>query len=60
MTDETARLARLMNVVEAVVAELNRQGVLEAIADRGFEPLELAKAAIKAADGEVLFPPRPH
>jgi hypothetical protein len=48
MTDKMARLARLMNVVEAVVAELNRQGVLEAIADRGFDPLELAKAAVSA------------
>jgi hypothetical protein len=33
MTDKTAEMARLMNVVEAIVAELERQGVHNA---RGF------------------------
>jgi len=57
MTDETAKSARLLKVVDAVVAEFERQGVAEALADLGFDPLELAEVVIKAADGEVLpFP----
>jgi hypothetical protein len=63
MTDETVTTARLMKVVEAVVAELDRQGVAEALADLGFDPMELARAVIKAADGDVIqFPgsPRGH
>jgi hypothetical protein len=60
MTDETARMARLMKVVEAVVAELDRQGVTEVLSNLGFDPLELARVAIKAADGEVIqFPGGP-
>jgi hypothetical protein len=55
MTDETARVARLMKVAEALVAELNRQGFAEIIiADGDFDPIELAKVAIKAADGDVV------
>jgi hypothetical protein len=34
MTDDTARLARLMKFIEALVAELNRQGLAEIVADR--------------------------
>jgi hypothetical protein len=63
MMDETADAARLMKVVDVIVAELERQGVAEAMADLGFDPLALAKAAIRAADGEVIiFPggPRGH
>jgi hypothetical protein len=63
MNDETAKSARLMKVIEAVVAELDRQGVAEALADLGFDPLQLAEVVIKAADGEVIpFPggPRGH
>jgi hypothetical protein len=57
MTDETAKAARLLNVVDAVVAEFERQGVASALADLGFDPLQLAEVVIKAADGEVLpFP----
>jgi hypothetical protein len=42
-------------VVEALVSELNRQGFGEIIiADGGFDPMELAKVAIKAADGDVV------
>ena len=54
MTDKTAEVARLMKVTEAVVEELARQGVLEIVADYGFDPIEMAKAVIKAADGDVV------
>ncbi|WP_256467271.1 hypothetical protein [Bradyrhizobium sp. 35] len=37
MTDTTADLARLMNVVEAIVAELERQGVHNTLAGLGFD-----------------------
>lgn len=63
MTDETARTARLMKVIDAIVAELSRQGVAEALADLGFDPTALAEAVIKAADGDVIrfrFPGRGH
>jgi hypothetical protein len=63
MKDEAAETARLMKVIDVIVAELERQGVAETLADLGFDPLALAKAAIKAADGEVIiFPggPRGH
>jgi hypothetical protein len=53
MTQETAKLARTMKVVDAVVEELDRQGITEAMADLGFNPWALAEAVIKAADGEV-------
>jgi hypothetical protein len=57
MTDSTAEAARLMKVTEAIVIELTRQGVAEALADLGFDPTALARAAIRAADGEVIrFP----
>jgi hypothetical protein len=51
MTDEIVRVARLMKVTEALVAELDRQGVAEALADLRFDPIEMAKIVIKAADG---------
>jgi Holliday junction resolvasome RuvABC DNA-binding subunit len=54
MTDKAAELGRLMKVTEAVVAELERQGVAEAMANLGFDPTEMAKAVIKAADGDVV------
>jgi Holliday junction resolvasome RuvABC DNA-binding subunit len=54
MTDEIARVARLMKVTEAVVVELERQGVAEALDNLGFDPTEMAKAVIKAADGDVV------
>jgi hypothetical protein len=56
MTDKTAKAARLMKVV----AELDRQGVVETLADLGFDPAPLAEAVIKAADGDVVrFPSSP-
>jgi hypothetical protein len=54
MTDETAQTARLMKVVEVLVAELSRQGVAETLAGLGFDPMPLAKAVIKAADGDAI------
>ena len=54
MNDEAAKAARLMKVVEVMVAELQRQGVAEALADLGFDPTPLAEAVIKAADGDVI------
>jgi hypothetical protein len=51
MTDDTARVARLMKVVETLVAELNRQGLAEIVADRGFDPIELAIQASACAVG---------
>jgi hypothetical protein len=59
MTDEIVRVARLMKVTEALVAELDRQGVAEALADLGFDPIEMAKIVIKAADGDVVPMKRP-
>ena len=63
MTDCVADAARLMKVTEAIVFELNRQGVAEALADLGFDTTALARAVIRAADGDVIrFPggPRGH
>jgi hypothetical protein len=63
MTDETAKTARLMKVIDVMVAELSRQGIAEQLADLGFDPVALAEVVIKAADGDVIrFPgsPRGH
>lgn len=57
MTDSSADMARLMKVTEAIVAELERQGVADAVADLGFDPMSMARAVIRAADGDVVpFP----
>jgi hypothetical protein len=39
MSDETAKMARLMRVTDAVIAELDRQGVAEVLANLGFDPI---------------------
>ena len=44
MTESAADMARLMNVVEAIVAEMERQGVAGAVADLGFDPMPMAQA----------------
>ena len=54
MIDKTSETARLMKVVEVMVAELARQGVVETLADLDFDPMALAKVVIKAADGDVI------
>ena len=63
MTDKSAEAARLMNVIDALIAELDRQGLTEAMANLGFDCTALAKEAVKAADDDVIqFPagPRGH
>jgi hypothetical protein len=60
MSDETAKMARLMRVTDAVIEELDRQGVAEVMASLGFDPMQMAKAVIRAADGDVIpFPSQP-
>jgi hypothetical protein len=59
MTDETARVARLMRVIDDVTKELDRQGIAEAMAELGFDPVALAEVVIKAADGDVIQFPGP-
>jgi hypothetical protein len=43
-----------MKVAEAAVEEFDRQGVAEALANLHFDPMALARAVIKAADGDVI------
>jgi hypothetical protein len=61
MTEHSiAETARLMKVTEAIVREAERQGVLDVLADRGFDPTRMARAVLRAADGDVIaFPSRP-
>jgi hypothetical protein len=49
-----------MKVTEAIVAELDRQGVALTLSDLGFDVMAMARAVIRAADGDVvpLFPRR--
>jgi hypothetical protein len=60
MTDSTADTARLMKVTDAIVAELDRQGVALTLSDLGFDVMAMARAVIRAADGDVIpfFPRR--
>ena len=59
MSDETAKMARLMRVTDAVIAELDRQGVAEVLANLGFDRTRMAQAVIRPADGDVIqFPGR--
>ena len=60
MSDVTAKMARLMRVTDAVIAELDRQGVAEVMANHAFDPIQMAQAVIRAADGDVIpFPSQP-
>jgi hypothetical protein len=54
MSDDVAETARLMNVIEAIILELERQGLVEALWELKFDPTELARVAIRAADGQVI------
>jgi hypothetical protein len=54
MRDETARIARLMRVTDALIEELDRQGVTEAMANLDFNVIQMAEVVIKAADGDVV------
>ena len=58
MSDMTARMARLMRVTDAVIAELDRHGVAEVMANHGFDPIQMAQAVVRAADGDVIQFPR--
>ena len=49
-----AETARLMRVTEAIVRELDRQGAADMLVSLRFDALELAKVAIRAADGVVV------
>ncbi|WP_141339684.1 hypothetical protein [Bradyrhizobium sp. USDA 3458] len=49
-----AETARLMKVTEAIVRELDRQGVADTLVKLGFDALEMARVAIRAADGNVV------
>ncbi|WP_143278082.1 hypothetical protein [Bradyrhizobium sp. UFLA03-84] len=49
-----ADTARLMRVTEAIVRELDRQGIAHTLVNLKFDALELAKVAIRAADGVVV------
>jgi hypothetical protein len=48
MTEMTAEMARLLMAAEAVVEDLDRQGLLEAVINLGFDPDQMAMAVIKA------------
>lgn len=54
MTDSTAETARLKKVAQAIGNELERQGVADALADLGFNVMDLARVVIRAADGDVI------
>jgi hypothetical protein len=57
MTDDTADTARLVNVIEAIADELERQGLVDILTDDGFDVTALAEAVLRAADGIVIpFP----
>jgi hypothetical protein len=51
--EKNAEMARLLMAAEAVVEELDRQGLLGALINLGFDP-DLAMAVIKAADRDVV------
>jgi hypothetical protein len=54
MADQTAEVARLMKVGEAIVDELHRQGFDEVLADIRLDLAALTKVVVKAADGDVV------
>jgi hypothetical protein len=54
MTDDIATTARLMKIADAAVEEFDQQGVAEVLSNLKFDPMALARAVIKAADGDVI------
>jgi hypothetical protein len=57
MTNETAKTARLIKVMDEIIKELERQGVAEVLANLGFNPRAMVEVVIRAADGDVVpFP----
>jgi hypothetical protein len=51
MSDRMAETAQLFHVIEAMAEELRRQGLWELLTLHGLDLRELAKVAIKAAEG---------
>ncbi|WP_316399346.1 hypothetical protein [Bradyrhizobium sp. 33ap4] len=43
-----------MKVTEALVRELDRQGIADTLVKLRFDALELPRVAIRAADGDVV------
>ncbi|WP_245284810.1 hypothetical protein [Bradyrhizobium sp. th.b2] len=43
-----------MKVAEAIVNEMDRQGIADAVADLGFDIMALARVVVRAADGDVI------
>jgi ABC-type branched-subunit amino acid transport system substrate-binding protein len=54
ITDQTAATARTMKVIEAIIEEFDRQGVADFLSERAFDVTALAKATLRAADGDVI------
>lgn len=44
----------MIKVAEAILREMDRQGVAETLADLGFQLMDLARVVIRAADGDVI------
>ena len=60
MTDESAKKARLMRMMDEMIKELQRQGVGEVLSNLNFDPKAMAEVMIKAADGRGgAIPGRP-
>jgi hypothetical protein len=57
LSDDSAKKARLIRVMDEMIDELQRQGVAEVLSNLNFDPKAMAEVMIKAADGEVVpFP----
>jgi hypothetical protein len=54
VTDQTAATARTMKVIEVIVEEFDRQGVADLLSEMAFDVTALAKAVLRAADGDVI------
>ena len=55
MSDLTAKTARLMRATDAVMEELDRQGVTEAMANLGFDPMQMADGIAPTDDPVLRF-----
>ena len=59
MIDQTAKAARLLRVFDAVIGELDRQGLDRRHGQPWVRSTAMAYAVIKAADGDVVQFPGP-
>jgi hypothetical protein len=57
MSNKTAEMTRLMRATDAVLEELDRQGVSEVLANLNFDPMQMAQAVITAVDDDVVPAP---